>query len=108
MTLEKRIDLTEQTLYNLKSLREKYKRPKQVDSDIAFYTEILGYLKELQEFKSNLAERPQVEFTDLEQKVIADAINHLLDAELLEENGYTEEVINALNSVLQKIGAEEE
>lgn len=62
MTLEKRIDLTEQTLYNLKSLREKYKRPKQVDNDIAFYTEILGYLKELQKFKSNSDERPTGEW----------------------------------------------
>ena len=53
------------------------------------------------------AERPQDEFTDLERKVIADSINYLLGAELLEENGYREEVINALKSVLQKIGAEE-
>lgn len=52
-------------------------------------------------------ERPQGEFTDLERKVIADSINYLLCAELLEENGYTETVINALKSVLQKIGAEE-
>ena len=51
--------------------------------------------------------RPQGEFTDLEQEVIADSINYLLGAELLEENGYTETVINALKSVLQKIGAEE-
>lgn len=49
---------------------------------------------------------PQGEFTDLERKVIADSINYLLGAELLEENGYTEEVVNALKSVLQKIGAE--
>lgn len=53
-------------------------------------------------------ERPQGEFTDLEQKVIADSINYILGAELLEENGYTEEVVNALKSVLQKIGAEED
>lgn len=45
--------------------------------------------------------------SDLERKVIVDSINYLLGAELLEENGYTEEVVNALKSVLQKIGAEE-
>jgi len=55
-----------------------------------------------------LDERPQGEFTDLERKVTAGAINYLLGAELLEENGYTEEVINALKSVLQKVGAEED
>ena len=59
-----------------------------------------GYLK-------GKEERPQGEFTDLERKVTADAINYLLGAELLEENGYTEEVINALKSALQKLGAEE-
>lgn len=58
MTLEKRIELIEQTLRTLQSMREKYKRPKQIDNDIAFNSEILGYLKELQEFKSNSAERP--------------------------------------------------
>jgi hypothetical protein len=52
-------------------------------------------------------ERSQGEFTDLERKVTADAINYLLGAELLEENGYTEAVTNALKSALQKIGAEE-
>ena len=52
-------------------------------------------------------DRPKGEFTDLERKVIADSINYLLGAELLKENGYTETVINALKSVLQKIGAEE-
>jgi hypothetical protein len=46
-------------------------------------------------------------FTDLDRKVIADSINYLLGAELLEENGYTEEVVNSLKSVLQKIGSEE-
>ena len=55
MTLEKRIDLIEQTLRTLNSMREKYKRPKQIDNDIAFNSEILGYLKELQEFRSNSA-----------------------------------------------------
>lgn len=55
-----------------------------------------------------MTERPKGEFTDLEQKVIADSINYILGAELLEENGYTEEVVNALKSVLQKIGAEED
>ena len=53
-------------------------------------------------------EETQRKFTDLEQEVTADAINYLLGAELLEENGYTEEVINALKSVLRKIGAEED
>jgi hypothetical protein len=50
---------------------------------------------------------PLMNFTDLERKVIADSINYLLGAELLEENGYTEEVVNSLKSVLQKIGSEE-
>ena len=58
--------------------------------------------------KTYILERPQSEFTDLEREVTADAINYLLGAELLEENGYTEEVVNALKSVLQKIGAEED
>ena len=58
MTLEKRIELIELTLHTLQSMREKYKRPKQIDNEIAFNSEILGYLKELQEFKSNSAERP--------------------------------------------------
>lgn len=58
--------------------------------------------------KTYILERPQGDFTDLEREVIADSINYLLGAELLEENGYTEEVVNALKSVLQKIGAEED
>ena len=66
MTLEKRIDLIEQTLHTLKSMREKYKRPKQIDNEIAFNSEILGYLKELQEFKSNSAERPTGEWLPME------------------------------------------
>ena len=61
------------------------------------------------DFRNLIEDAPTAEtdFTDLEQEVITDAINYLLGAELLEENGYTEEVINALKSVLQKIGAEE-
>ena len=51
---------------------------------------------------------PTVEpFTQLEKEEIADAITYLLDAELLEENGYTEEVINALKSALKKVGGAE-
>lgn len=51
---------------------------------------------------------PTVEpFTQLEKEEIADAITYLLDAELLEENGYTEEVIKALKSALKKIGGAE-
>ena len=46
-------------------------------------------------------------FTQLEKEEIADAINYLLGAELLEENGYTEEVINALKSALKKVGGAE-
>ena len=65
----------------------------------------LGYIQGLEDGKK---ERPQDEFTDLEREVTADAINYLLGAELLEENGYTEEVINALKSALQKLGAEED
>lgn len=61
-----------------------------------------GYEAAEREYK-----RPQGEFTDLEREVTADAINYLLGAELLEENGYTEAVTNALKSALQKIGAEE-
>lgn len=47
-------------------------------------------------------------FTQLEKKEIADAIKYLLGAELLEENGYTEEVKNALRSALKKVGGQEE
>ena len=51
---------------------------------------------------------PTVEpFTQLEKEEIVDAITYLLDAELLEENGYTEEVINALKSALKKVGGAE-
>lgn len=67
--------------------------------------EYKAYCKGLEDGKK--IARSQGEFTDLERKVIADSINYLLGAELLEENGYTETVINALKSVLQKIGAEE-
>lgn len=52
---------------------------------------------------------PVVEpFTQLEKKEIAAAIKYLLGAELLEENGYTEEVKNALRSALKKVGGQEE
>lgn len=52
---------------------------------------------------------PGVEsFTQKEKEEIADAINYLLGAELLEENGYTEEVKNALRSALKKVGGQEE
>jgi flagellar biosynthesis/type III secretory pathway protein FliH len=64
-----------------------------------------GYIEGYEEAKREC--ELQGEFTDLEREVTADAINYLLGAELREENGYTEEVINALKSVLQKIGAED-
>lgn len=52
---------------------------------------------------------PGVEsFTQKEKEEIADAINYLLGAELLEENGYTEEVKSALRSALKKVGGQEE
>lgn len=52
---------------------------------------------------------PAVEpFTQLEKEEIASAIKYLLGAELLEENGYTEEVKNALRSALRKVGGKEE
>ena len=52
---------------------------------------------------------PGVEsFTQKEKEEIAGAINYLLGAELLEENGYTEEVKNALRSALKKVGGQEE
>lgn len=47
-------------------------------------------------------------FTQLEKKEIAAAIRYLLGAELLEENGYTEEVKSALRSALKKVGGQEE
>ena len=65
-----------------------------------------GYIEGYEAAKSEC--EPQGDFTGLERKVIADAINYLLGAELLEENGYTEDVINALKSALQKLGAEED
>lgn len=67
-----------------------------------------GFNRGLSKAPKSKVEQPQGEFTDLEKEVTADAINYLLGAELLEENGYTEEVINALKSVLQKLGAEED
>ena len=67
-----------------------------------------GFNRGLSKAPKSKVEQPQGGFTDLEKEVTADAINYLLGAELLEENGYTEEVINALKSVLQKIGAEED
>lgn len=67
-----------------------------------------GFNRGLSKAPKSKVEQPQGKFTDLEKEVTADAINYLLGAELLEENGYTEEVINALKSVLQKIGAEED
>lgn len=46
-------------------------------------------------------------FTQKEKEEIANAIKYLLGAELLEENGYTEEVKNALRSALKKVGGQE-
>ena len=67
-----------------------------------------GFNRGLSKAPKSKVEQPQGEFTNLEKEVTADAINYLLGAELLEENGYTEEVINALKSALQKLGAEED
>ena len=59
--------------------------------------------------EQRLDNAPPVEpFTQLEKEEIAAAIKYLLGAELLEENGYTEEVINALRSALKKVGGQEE
>ena len=47
-----------------------------------------------------------IAFTKAELSAIHSAVDYLLGAELLEENGYTEEVIEALNSVLTKVEEE--
>ena len=66
----------------------------------------IGMADEILELIDNA---PAVEpFTQKEKEEIADAINYLLGAELLEENGYTEEVKNALRSALKKVGGSEE
>ena len=44
-----------------------------------------------------------LKFSKSELDAIEGALKHLLDAELLAENGYTEEVVEALNSSLSKI-----
>lgn len=44
-----------------------------------------------------------IEFTDKELDGISGALGHLLGAELLEENGYTEDVIKALESAKEKV-----
>lgn len=44
-----------------------------------------------------------IDFTDKELDGISDALGYLLGAELLEENGYTEGVINALESAKEKV-----
>lgn len=44
-----------------------------------------------------------ITFTELELTEILEALNYLLDAELLPENGYTDEVIEALNSARDKV-----
>lgn len=44
-----------------------------------------------------------ITFTELELTEILEALNYLLDAELLPENGYTNEVIKALNSARDKV-----
>lgn len=44
-----------------------------------------------------------IEFTDKELDGISDALEYLLGAELLEENGYTEDVIEALESAKEKV-----
>ena len=44
-----------------------------------------------------------IEFLDKELEGIADALGYLLDAELLPENGYTDDVIETLKSTLEKV-----
>ena len=44
-----------------------------------------------------------LKFSKSELDAIEGTLKHLLDAELLAENGYTEEVVKALNSSLSKI-----
>lgn len=44
-----------------------------------------------------------LKFNKSELDAIEGALKHLLDAELLPENGYTEEVVSALNSSLSKV-----
>lgn len=72
------------------------------------YLEDLDKMHTCNEYKllMNLIDNAQVvePFTQLEKKEIAATIRYLLGAELLEENGYTEEVINALKSALKKVG----
>ncbi len=43
------------------------------------------------------------DFTKTELSVIRYAVDYLLGAELLEENGWTDKDIDALNSVLKKV-----
>lgn len=44
-----------------------------------------------------------IDFTDKELDGISDALGYLLGAELVEENGYTEDVIKALESAKEKV-----
>lgn len=44
-----------------------------------------------------------IEFSDKELEGIADALDYLLDAELLPENGYTDDVVETLESTLEKV-----
>lgn len=78
----------------------------------ATYFDFGDYYDNTEEIRKRVCEAidnaPTVEpFTQLEKEEIADAITYLLDAELLEENGYTEEVIKALKSALKKVGGAE-
>lgn len=44
-----------------------------------------------------------IKFSDKELEGIADALDYLLDAELLPENGYTYDVVETLESTLKKV-----
>jgi len=44
-----------------------------------------------------------VKFTDFELDIIEYAVDYLLDAELLEEDGWTKKDIKALNTIRDKI-----
>lgn len=96
MTLDKQIILMEELLSD-----DDHWSSKKAKSE---YKQLLKWLKDYK----RLLEMPKAvePFTQLEKEEIADAITYLLDAELLEENGYTEEVINALKSALKKVGGE--
>lgn len=98
--------MSEQRLIDANALKEVLKSGCENCSDAK--TNWCEHCCKINDFEDLIDNAPTVEpFTQLEKEEIADAINYLLDAELLEENGYTEEVINALKSALKKVGGTE-